>query len=303
MNDRAYQYDLAVSFAGEQREYVASFVDECKQRALTVFYDADMTIDYWGTNFIFAFRRLYGGRDPRYVVPFISAEYLAKPYPIDEFAAAVEQSFHRNDVYILPVVVGAVTVPPELLNPAIGYLRADDHTPAQLADAMLTKLGRARPAPAAPAVTAFRSPRMAPKSFDPRATLEAALVTVGKRFNESAAAALESYGLACHVSQDAAGVDIRVEEAGRPLCGMSLWFDRSNAIIGADRLGMSFAWPTNDRRGMNGWVSATWDPVSSSAVLKFTDFSLGVAERDLTVDEFVTVLWEKMLTFIEQRVR
>jgi hypothetical protein len=137
-----YEYDLAVSFAGAQRAYVERFVDACKQLGLRVFYDRDMAVTYWGRNFIYEFRSIYGGTAARFVLAFISAEYLTTPYPQDEYAAATEQAFRRaGQPYLLPVVVGDVTIPPELLNPAIGWLRADDHTPTQLADMTLRRLG------------------------------------------------------------------------------------------------------------------------------------------------------------------
>jgi hypothetical protein len=130
-----YEYDVAVSFAGAQRAYVEKFVEACRRRGLAVFYDRDMTVAYWGSNSIREFRRIYGGSAARFVMPFISAEYLDTPYPQDEFAAAVEQVLRRDGrTYLLPVVVGEVAIPPELLSPAIVWLRADDHTPAQLAE-------------------------------------------------------------------------------------------------------------------------------------------------------------------------
>lgn len=141
MEAHPHTFDVAVSFAGEQRAYVEQFVRACEALGLTVLYDRDRTLELWGHNLIYEFRRWYGGTGPRYFVPFISAEYLAKPYPKDEFAAAAEQSFQRNDLYILPVIVGDVQVPPELLSPAVAYLRADDFDPAQLAEQMARKLG------------------------------------------------------------------------------------------------------------------------------------------------------------------
>lgn len=87
-----------------------------------------------GRNFIFEFRRIYGQGVARYVVPFFSAEYLAGAYPRDEYNAAVTWSIAlRDDAYILPIVVGDVTVPEELLSSLIGYLRAEDYTVEQLA--------------------------------------------------------------------------------------------------------------------------------------------------------------------------
>jgi hypothetical protein len=297
VDDRAYSYDVAVSFAGEQRDYVERFVRECESLGLKVFYDLDMTIDLWGRNFIFEFRKMYGGPEPRFVVPFISSEYLAKPYPMDEFAAAVEQSFQRPDVYVLPVRFGDVDIPRELLNPAVGYLQADEYEPAQLAAQMAVKIGKVRAAAVAP----LRSPQLAPTSFDARATLESTISTVGARFRRSAASALEPYGYTCRITQDDSGVDLQVERAGRPVCGMSLWFDVSASSRDPNRLAMKFGWPTTDRHGTNGWVSARWNPGDRSAALSFVDFSAGADEQILTIDQFVEALWEKIAHFIEQR--
>lgn len=295
MDNREHAYDVAVSFAGEQREYVERFVRACQSRSLRVFYDLDKTIDFWGRNFIFEFRKTYGGSQPRFVVPFISKEYLAKPYPMDEFAAAVEQSFQRPEVYILPVRVGEVSIPAELLNPAVGYLQAEAYEPEELATQMADKLSLVREA----AVAQLRSPQITPKSFTTRATLESALSSVGSRFRASAASVLEPYGYTCLVTHDDSGVNARVERAGRPVCGLSLWFEPDDPHRRADRLLMNFGWPTNDRHAVNGWVSARWVPAEGTAVLSFLDFSAG-GERTLSIGQFAEELWEKIVRFVEQ---
>jgi hypothetical protein len=51
-------------------------------------------------------------------------------------SAAVE----RSDDYILPVMIGNVRVPSEWLHPHIGYLRAEDHSLAELAAAIAAKV-------------------------------------------------------------------------------------------------------------------------------------------------------------------
>jgi hypothetical protein len=172
-----YEYDVAVSFAGPQRAYVEKFVEACRRRGLRVFYDRDMTVSYWGRNFIYEFRKVYGGSAARFVMPFISAEYLATPYPQDEFAAAVEEGFRRKgQTYLLPVVVGGVTIPPELLNPAIGWLSADDHTPDRLAELTARRLEVGEPA--APAADPPRRRRITPAVLAAGALLVAAVAVV-----------------------------------------------------------------------------------------------------------------------------
>jgi hypothetical protein len=71
-------YDLAVSFAGEQRTYVEQVVRACQRRGLRVFYDRDMNNEWWGKSFIREQRKVYSSRT-RFFVPFLSSEYLAKP--------------------------------------------------------------------------------------------------------------------------------------------------------------------------------------------------------------------------------
>ena len=136
-----HEYDVAVSFAGAQRAYVEEFVEACKALGIAVFYDRDMAIRYWGRNLIYQFRQVYGGTATRFVMPFFSAEYLATPYPQDELAAAVEQGIHRpGQTYLLPVLLGEVSIPPALLSSAIGHIRADDLTPTELAEMTLQRL-------------------------------------------------------------------------------------------------------------------------------------------------------------------
>ena len=99
------QYDIAVSFAGEQRDYVERVVAACKQRGLVVFYDRDKNNDWWGGNFIRQQRTVYSSRT-RFFVPFISNEYLSRPIPMDEFSSAMMTAVKQGDGYILPVLMG-----------------------------------------------------------------------------------------------------------------------------------------------------------------------------------------------------
>jgi hypothetical protein len=83
-------YDLAVSFAGEQT------VRACGELGLRVFYDRDVGNEWWGKNFIREQRKVYGSQT-RFFVPFISSEYLAKPIPMDEFSSAMMTAVKQGD--------------------------------------------------------------------------------------------------------------------------------------------------------------------------------------------------------------
>ena len=43
-----YEFDVAVSFAGEDREFVEEVVAQLKQAGLRVFYDSDYVAEMWG---------------------------------------------------------------------------------------------------------------------------------------------------------------------------------------------------------------------------------------------------------------
>jgi hypothetical protein len=45
-----FDFDVAVSFAGEDRNYVTSVVDKLKAQEVSVFYDQDFESDMWGAN-------------------------------------------------------------------------------------------------------------------------------------------------------------------------------------------------------------------------------------------------------------
>ncbi|GAB3967039.1 TIR domain-containing protein [Plantactinospora veratri] len=145
MTDSVQIYDIAVSFAGAQRRLVEPIVRACQALGLQVFYDRDNTVPFWGRNFITGMRAIYGGARARYFVPFLSQEYLASAYPMDEFNAAMRRAIEISaDSYILPIVVGSVQVPDDLLSPAIGFLRLEDYSADQLAQIMGERVGVAQ---------------------------------------------------------------------------------------------------------------------------------------------------------------
>lgn len=138
-------YDLAFSFAGPDRDYVEETKDQCDVLGLRVMYDRDLSNEWWGTNFIAEQRRIYGAR-ALFFVPFISVDYFSRPIPADEFATAMWTDVARGGGYILPVIIGDVVVPADRLPPHVGYLRAEEYEPDELAHEMLRKVRRAKAA-------------------------------------------------------------------------------------------------------------------------------------------------------------
>jgi hypothetical protein len=105
----SYKYDIAVSFAGEQRRFVEDVVRGLNVPEARVFYDADYKAELWGEDLAEVFTTLYRD-EARYVVMFISREYAQKEWCNLERRAALRRRMLTNGAYILPVRLDTTTL-------------------------------------------------------------------------------------------------------------------------------------------------------------------------------------------------
>lgn len=302
MNDQLY--DLAVSFAGEQRDYVSAAVAACKAFGLDVFYDADKNNDWWGGNFIREQRQVYMSKT-RFFVPFISNEYLSKPYPMDEFSAAMLTAVKQGDGYILPVIIGNPDIPPDLLHPHIGYLRAEDYTPVQLAQELRRKVSGAKQAGQAPAgigqvvenALGVRLPKIVPASFSKFEELDRIFEYLSRRFKEGAEQ-LEPHGLKCHIRSRDESLVIRIERNGDTVAGLNL---QKGGQMGDDHI----TWAAGRQHignGFNGWATPKFDKERGEAVVDVNDMASMTTGRDQpdgTYEGFFSLLCDKLMVQVE----
>ena len=71
-----WRWDVALSFAGAQRDYVKQVAQALQARGLRCFYDADEEIGLWGRYLAEELPTIYG-EQAAVVVVFVSAEYAA----------------------------------------------------------------------------------------------------------------------------------------------------------------------------------------------------------------------------------
>jgi hypothetical protein len=135
-----YKYDIAVSFAGEQRDFVQEVVrglDLPKDRA---FYDADYKAELWGEELSEVFTKLYRD-EARFVVMFISREYAEKEWCNLERRAALRRRMMTKGAYILPVRLDRTTLDEvEGLLGTIGDINGLREGVAGVIDALRAKL-------------------------------------------------------------------------------------------------------------------------------------------------------------------
>lgn len=105
------EYDIAFSFAGEQRKFVQSLTYLLKANGVRIYYDTDEMHDLWGKHGNEALFEVYAHK-AHYCVIVVSKEYLEKPWTNIERRAAQDRAFRQIDEeYILPIRVDDSVLP------------------------------------------------------------------------------------------------------------------------------------------------------------------------------------------------
>jgi hypothetical protein len=301
-------YDIAVSFAGEHRVYVEETVRECGELGLRVFYDRDVSNEWWGKNFIREQRKVYGSQ-ARFFVPFISSEYLAKPIPMDEFLSAMMTAVKQGDDYVLPVLIGDVRVPADLLHPHIHYLKAEDYTPKQLAAQLQ---GRVRQAEASgqearnithvvQEAMELRLPKVVPSDFSKYEELQVAFDFLGQQF-QAAAPQLRTRGFICTVNRTHDRISVRVEHRGETVNSLDV---NRGGDMGDDKLTFGVGHHRGLSSGINGWAEPFFDKQAGRPKLRMTDFSVlgssGTGDSELSKEDLFQALWDRIIDQLETR--
>lgn len=99
-----YKHDVAISYAGEDREIAVKLANALTEKGLKVFYDKYYEGDMWGKKLSPLLREAYGA-STRYVVLIISKHYPNKDSTNFEFNIAKEEAKKREGEFILPVAI------------------------------------------------------------------------------------------------------------------------------------------------------------------------------------------------------
>lgn len=143
--DGEFNYDVAISYAGPQRELAQALAEKVREAGFRVFFDGYYPEELWGKDLAEYFDRVFR-RDSRYCVILASKHYLESMWAIHERRSAVARSIkERGQEYILPIMVEKVEVPG--LPPTIGYVTLDDYPLDRIADMLVAKLGKGRTGP------------------------------------------------------------------------------------------------------------------------------------------------------------
>ena len=134
-----YEYDVAVSFAGEDRDIAEKLASTLRERGLKVFYDVYERAKMWGENLYEHLTDVYANK-ARYCIMLVSQYYAEKVWTNLERQSAQARALRETEAYILPVRLDDTLIPGLL--ETIRYEDLRTSSVEQIADLVEQKLGK-----------------------------------------------------------------------------------------------------------------------------------------------------------------
>ncbi|WP_228116696.1 toll/interleukin-1 receptor domain-containing protein, partial [Priestia megaterium] len=134
---KAWQYDVALSFAGEDRKYVDEIAENLKSIGIKVFYDQYETVTLWGKDLYLHLDDIYRNKS-MYCVMFLSNYYKNKVWTNHERESAQARAFEEKAEYILPIRIDETEIPG--IKPTTGYISANEYSTLEISGFIQKKI-------------------------------------------------------------------------------------------------------------------------------------------------------------------
>lgn len=300
-----FEYDIAFSFAGEDRGYVERVAKTLVAAGMSVFYDNFETVDLWGKDLYTHLDDIYRNK-ARYCIMFISEAYRMKLWTNHERESAQARAFMENQEYILPARFDDTEIPG--IRPTTGYVDLQGMLPEKLAELICQKVDGTSSVIATQAVQepTFRHPRVGGKNFNP---YDEALQFIENLVSElkRRCDTLSEGGVSASLFDREGRKCLRVVMDGEPKYSLDVWL---GGIVGGDD-SIGFYGGRGRLSGgsgtSNAWGNMIWDTDTESALLKFHDMSLisftGGEKGNYRLDDFTNAVWEVICDALESQKR
>ena len=131
-------FDVAISFAGSDREYAEKLATIVRDAGFQVFYDNFYPEQLWGKDLPVLFDDIYRKRS-RFCVIFVSNEYSKRMWTNHERKSAQARALEeKGKEYILPIRIDESELPG--LAPTIGYLSINELSIEKISNLLISKL-------------------------------------------------------------------------------------------------------------------------------------------------------------------
>ena len=303
MIDAQYEFDVALSFAGEDREYVEQVAEFLKDAGVRVFYDRYESIELWGKDLYVHLDEVYR-KKARYCVMFLSVAFRDKLWTNQERESAQARAFKEKSDYILPARFDDTEIPG--IKPTTGYVDLRSLTPNAFGQMILQKIGKGGDVSEGTgqrgdaADIGFRIPTTGGRSFNP---YEEALKFIDFLSTElkRRCDALSRQGVSASVFDREGHKCLRVVLDGETKFSLDVWM---GGMLGDTSI--NFYGVPGESRGssgsINAWGDIVWDKDQEAFVLRLHDVSLlGHLGEDsqYTYASFVDAIWNVICDALE----
>lgn len=135
--EQEFEYDLALSFAGEDRNTAEVLAKLLMEEGVRVFYDLHEQAELWGRDLYQHLQEVYRDK-ARYCLIFVSEAYAKKLWTRHELKQAQARAFRESREYILPLRLDDTEIPG--LNHTVGYIDLRHTKLDNLVDLVIRKL-------------------------------------------------------------------------------------------------------------------------------------------------------------------
>lgn len=132
-----FEYDIAISFASEDRKTAEGIANSLIIEGVKVFYDRFYKVDMWGKKLTNYFQDIFGPK-ARFVMVLISKHYPIKDWTDFEFSIARGEAKKRKTEFILPVRLDGTKILG--IHEDVGYLDLETEGIKGIVDAVIEKL-------------------------------------------------------------------------------------------------------------------------------------------------------------------
>ena len=290
--NKDYRFDIALSFAGEDRIYVEQVARILESNGIKVHYDRFNQVDAWGKNLPEHFDEIYR-KQAQFCVMFISEHYARKVWPNFEKRSALAREVVETG-YILPVRFDDTEILG--LPPSKAYIDLRQYKPDQLAQLIMEKLGKKNSLKETRSEQSFRRPKVT-KSFDPykesQSWIDYLILNLEKRCKDSEISFT-------HFSRDGKQC-LRFVVNGKPVYSINI---QLGGLYRDHGLSLSYAQGEMQMvGGYNASADLEWDKEKECVILKLNDFSsfspIPSPQQGLTQQEFLEYIWAKICDAID----
>ncbi|GHE92416.1 toll/interleukin-1 receptor domain-containing protein [Streptomyces griseoluteus] len=135
---RKPKFDVALSFASEDRPYVQKVAAALKDAGISVFYDNYEQVALWGKDLYTHLDKVYR-QESRYCVLFVSEHYAERVWTNHERRSAQARAIRENREYVLPARFDETPI--DGLPDTVGYLDISNMRPKEFARLVREKVG------------------------------------------------------------------------------------------------------------------------------------------------------------------